>query len=196
MGKKNINLYLVYKKSLKNKSLTAGTLSGKTGYIVFALYISILVLIYFHLNIQINKLTAEYKNLESSVKITDVENAELNALKLENATDILEKISMQYEEQKININDSQLLYNRLPSDLMKKISSCVTSDLKIQSVKFNSGMLAIEAFADNISSISKFINNIENKNIFSNIIYNGYEISGEKYHFVFYAEFSKEDIDE
>ncbi len=181
MNRKDINFVELYR--LQSKTQRENNTPGKI-YLVFFLVTTLLLSAFsIKLLIDQNLLKSQVDELQQYVSNPVRQNklSEINKLQSDLAS--LKEMNGELS----NLTTIMAMIPRFDRDIMNILSLNKPSDTKITNVSYDGEWVVVSIIADHVVSMSNYVLALKRSEMFEDVYYSGYSISGDKYSSVIYV---------
>ncbi len=188
---KNINFYSRFlqseeKKKGKKKSL-------KTVIIIYGASVAaVMVLLFAGSMVMRSKAEETYNNTKWEYNNSDLAKEISKDDALSNSNTAFAEILSSYDKNNEAVENANKIKKKLTPDLIDKINSSLTANMKIVSIVFDEDHITISCTADFPEISSEYVKRLENTGLFESVDFGGFVEQGSAYVFTVTAEFPED----
>lgn len=181
MNRKDINFVELYR--LQSKTQRENNTPGKIYLVLFLVTTLLLSAFSIKLLIDQNLLKSQVDELQQYVSNPVRQNklSEINKLQSDLAS--LKEMNGELS----NLTTIMAMIPRFDRDIMNILSLNKPSDTKITNVSYDGEWVVVSVVADHVVSMSNYVLALKRSEMFEDVYYSGYSISGDKYSSVIYV---------
>lgn len=181
MNRKDINFVELYR--LQSKTQRENNTPGKIYLVLFLVTTLLLSAFSIKLLIDQNLLKSQVDELQQYVSNPVRQNklSEINKLQSDLAS--LKEMNGELS----NLTTIMAMIPRFDRDIMNILSLNKPSDTKITNVSYDGEWVVVSVIADHVVSMSNYVLALKRSEMFEDVYYSGYSISGDKYSSVIYV---------
>ena len=181
MNRKDINFVELYR--LQSKTQRENNTPGKIYLVIFLVTTLLLSAFSIKLLIDQNLLKSQVDELQQYVSNPVRQNklSEINKLQSDLAS--LKEMNGELS----NLTTIMAMIPRFDRDIMNILSLNKPNDTKITNVSYDGEWVVVSVIADHVVSMSNYVLALKRSEMFEDVYYSGYSISGDKYSSVIYV---------